>query len=289
MARTATHSDITNINSLPDELMLKVIKFAASGGERYDCPSWLRGSFLGYNHNFILSVISKITRKFQRISKDASLWRGNVIINVPRADARLALRECINKGTTFLKIRISSGGNISSNDLMDIYKRCTNLEDLDILIDLDSWPMFPSIAWKSMLYLDLHLTKDIDPIKFWGKDMDAYLPNLLGHTICTPKLHYTSHLQEVTAYLKPEVKLPERLHKILQYKGTDITMTSIKCGTRMSHQCKNRLEMLNDGKMLEIGSATDSRRKVANIAYELSRYRVLEDFKNKLIYKSRRS
>ena len=264
MARTVTNSDITNINSLPDELMLKVMKLAASGGERGE----------RYNHNFILSVISKISRRFQRISKDASLWRGNVVINVPRADARLALRECINKGTTFLKIRISSGGNISSNDLMDIYKRCTNLEDLDILIDLHSWPVFPSIAWESMLYLDLHLTKDIDPIKFWRKDMNAYLPNLLGMTICTPKLHYISNLQELTAYLKPEVKLPEHLHKILQYKGTDITMTSIKCGiTRMSHQCKNRFEMLNDGKMLEIGSATDSRRQLARIAYELSRYK----------------
>ena len=128
MASTAINSDITNINSLPDELVLKVIELAAFGGERYE----------RFNHNFILSVISKISRRFQRISKDASLWRGNVIINVPRADARLALRECINKGTTVLKIRISSGGNISSNDLMDIYKRCTNLEDLDILIDLDS-------------------------------------------------------------------------------------------------------------------------------------------------------
>ena len=256
-----SNSNVTNINSLPDELILKIVELAASGG----------GQGEGCNHNFILNVISKISKRFKRISTDPSLWRGNVTINASQQDTRLAIRESINNGTTFLKIRLSSGGNISSGDLIDINKRCTNLKGLDVLFDLGSWPKYPSIiAWKSMKVLILHLTRDVDPIDFWDGDMDSYLPNLLEFTICSPKMHYTTSLEEVSAYLKPEVKLPEQLQEIVQFKGIYMSLKSFKHGIRRSHQCKGRFEMLKDGKILELASRRDSLRKLAKIVYEVS-------------------
>ena len=260
-----SNSNVTNINSLPDELILKIIKLAASRG----------GQGEGCNHNSILNVISKISKRFKRISTDSSLWRGNVTINASLQDTRLAIRESINNGTTFLKIRISSGGNISRGDLIDINKRCTNLKRLDVLIDLESWPKYPSItAWKSMKVLILHLTRDVDPIDFWHGDMDSYLPNLLEFTICSPKMYRTDvqdrSLEEVSAYLKPEVKLPGQLQEIVQFKGIYMSLKSFKHGIRRSHQCKGRFEMLKDGKILELASRRDSLRKLAKIVYEVS-------------------
>ena len=117
---------MTSINSLPDELILKVIELAASGG----------GQGGRCNHNFILNVISKVSTRFKRISTDSSLWRGDVAISASQQDARLAIRYCINTGTRFLKIRITSGGNISSRDLLDIYDRCAHLEGLDVWIGI---------------------------------------------------------------------------------------------------------------------------------------------------------
>ena len=121
-----------------------------------------------------------------------------------------------------------------------------------------------------MKVLILHLTRDVDPIDFWDGDMDSYLPNLLEFTICSPKMHYTTSLEEVSAYLKPEVKLPEQLQEIVQYKGIHMSLKSFKHGIRRSHQCQGRFEMLKDGKILELASRRDSLRKLAKIVYEVS-------------------
>ena len=137
-------------------------------------------------------------------------------------------------------------------------------------IGIVSWPIFPSIAWKSMKGLFLHLTRDVDPIEFWDGDMDSYLPNLIAFTICTPKLHYTADLEEVSAYLKPEVKLPMHLQEIVQFKGIEMSTQSFRHGIRRSHQCKHRFEMLKEGRILESASRSDSLRKLAKIVYEVS-------------------
>ena len=152
------NSEVKTIDSLPDELILKVIGLASSGERHGE----------GINHNFILNVMAKISKRFQRISTDSSLWRGNVHIKASRHDTKLAITG-INHGTTFLKIRIISGADISSDDLIDIYKRCTNLKGLDIMIDLRSWPIADS--WTSMRFLKLHLTRDVHPEYFWDGDM----------------------------------------------------------------------------------------------------------------------
>ena len=229
-----------SINSLPDELILMILELVASEG--------IQGK--SCNHNFILNVISKISKRFKSISSDSSLWRGSVCIRASQQDARFAIRECINKGTKFLKIRISSGEDISTSELMAINRRCTNLEGLDVVTDLVSWPTFTSIAWKSLKALSLHLTRDIDPKDFWDGDMDSYLPNLVEFTKCTPKLYRTDSIEEVTAYLKPDVKLPKRLQEMVRLKGIDMSLDSFQHGRRRSHQCKKRLPTLNDGKII---------------------------------------
>ena len=251
MEYPSSNSEATDINSLPDELILKIIKLAPSAGRQ------------GENHNFILNVISKISTRFRRISTDASLWRGNISINASQKDARFAIRECINKGTKLLKIRISSGDNMSSGDLMDIYKRCPVLEGLDVLIDLESWPTFPSIAWKSLKVLSLHNTRYMDPIDFWNGDMGRYVPNVVEFTTCTtsdipiglePHRRIGCHdIQDAflgargsggTARTRirdrriKRFKRPNYLRQVVHSHGVDISKESTKHGRRKCHVCK---------------------------------------------------
>ena len=86
----------TNIYSLPDELLLKIIKIAAEDGstneetvERDDDHS--RAWFVAmphlrpyvpptepccqYNHKLVADVISEISVRFNRLARDQSLWR----------------------------------------------------------------------------------------------------------------------------------------------------------------------------------------------------------------------
>ena len=86
----------TNIYSLPDELLLKIIKIAAEDGstneeneERDD--EYSRAWFVAmphlrpyvppatpccqYNHRLVADVISEISVRFNRLARDPSLWR----------------------------------------------------------------------------------------------------------------------------------------------------------------------------------------------------------------------
>ena len=142
-----TRSD-TNINYLPEELILKIVQLSAFEGGVY-------------NHNFILNVVGNISSRFRRISSDSSLWRGSVTIKASEQDAlKRVLEECVNEGTKCLNIRTLSGNEISKCEVLTIFKRCPNLEELDVMLGQDSWPVLPS-PWKSMRRLSLHLTKVI--------------------------------------------------------------------------------------------------------------------------------
>ena len=86
----------TNIYSLPDELLMNIIKIAARDGttnevteERDD--DYIRAFFVGfphlkpynppatpccqYNHRLVANVISEVSVRFNRLARDPSLWR----------------------------------------------------------------------------------------------------------------------------------------------------------------------------------------------------------------------
>ena len=66
------------LESLPDELILKIIRMAAaSDKERHwgrRCLGCQQGT-CNYDHDFVANVVSEISTKFNRISRDESLWR----------------------------------------------------------------------------------------------------------------------------------------------------------------------------------------------------------------------
>ena len=169
----STQSD-TNINSLPEELILKIVQLSASEGGVY-------------NHNFILNVIGNISSRFRRISTDSSLWRGSITIKASDQDAlKRVLEECIYKGTKCLNIRTLSGNEISKSEVLTIFWRCPNLEGLDVMFRQDSWPVLPS-PWKSMRRLSLHLTKVLPNPKFGRPEFHCTMPYLAELTVCTPR------------------------------------------------------------------------------------------------------
>ena len=175
---TSNIASLTDINSLPDELILKIVKLSAASEGRD------RGAI--YEHNLILSVISKISMRFRRISADLSLWKGSIAIRVPQWDVSFTINQCIHRGTTFLKVRTAMGEDISNAEIMNIYRKCKNLEGLDLLISRDTWPALPS-PWRSLRVLSLHLPKVIANPEFGGKEFHHNLPNLAELTVCTPK------------------------------------------------------------------------------------------------------
>ena len=77
-----------NINSLPDELVLKIVMLSAAPEDKD------KGAI--YDHNFILNIISKISLRFRRISADSSLWKGNVAIRASQEDVSFAVNHCIS-------------------------------------------------------------------------------------------------------------------------------------------------------------------------------------------------
>merc|ERR1712037_540950 len=97
---------------------------------------------------------------FRRISADLSLWKGSIAIRASQWDVSFTINQCIHMGTTFLKVRTAMGEDISNAEIMTIYRKCKNLEGLDLLISRDTWPALPS-PWRSLRVLSLHLPKVI--------------------------------------------------------------------------------------------------------------------------------
>ena len=59
-------------DTLPDELVLKIVKMASSS----HTSGWAR-----YDHTFVVATVSRVSAKFARIAADKSLWKGNVALS----------------------------------------------------------------------------------------------------------------------------------------------------------------------------------------------------------------
>lgn len=70
------HHGGATFNSLPDELVLKIVKLAAQSEYRL-CFSSHDSKYI---HKYILNIVGKISVRFRNIAADKSLWRGYVFI-----------------------------------------------------------------------------------------------------------------------------------------------------------------------------------------------------------------
>ena len=97
MAAAATMS----FDDLPDEIVLKIFKMAASAIHRPLFRVDVR-----YDHYFIQDVLFKVSVRIRQIATDSSLWRGHVSVYIDRDIRELdfVIRECFNNGTKSLQV-----------------------------------------------------------------------------------------------------------------------------------------------------------------------------------------
>ena len=102
-AASANMEFLNTINTLPDEIALKIVRMAAA--RRGDCLG--KYGFPKYDHDFLVDVLCKVSLRFRRLAMDRSLWTGCVGINhngdLGRAD--FVVRHCLHGGTTSFILR----------------------------------------------------------------------------------------------------------------------------------------------------------------------------------------
>ena len=171
---------LAHLDTLPEELILKIVKLCAVSKPEG------KGKRAIYDHDFILTVLRKISKRFSRISADSSLWKGSISIKASQEDVSFAVNHCIHSGTKILKVRTETGEDISTAEIMAIYKRCQKLKGLDLIVSRGTWPALPS-PWSSLKVLSLHLPKVIPNPEFGRQEFHEKLPNLKVLAVCTPK------------------------------------------------------------------------------------------------------
>ena len=93
---------MASFNSLPDELILKIVKMAANQSPYFGCGR-------KYDQDFLVDVLCKVSGQFKRVATDSSLWKGCVNIWMSNGMAwegkdRFVVEECVNFGTRDIRI-----------------------------------------------------------------------------------------------------------------------------------------------------------------------------------------
>ena len=120
-------SESSPFDSLPDELVLKILQLAIADPEER-LRSDLIENFENWipPHNFLSNIISRVSTRFRKISKDKSLWKGRVIISGDRLHVNRVVRDYLNDGTTSIKI-LNSGTLMQQRDLCALARKCPNM------------------------------------------------------------------------------------------------------------------------------------------------------------------
>ena len=82
-------------DALPDELVLKIIKMAAT---------WMDGNDQRYDHNWLVDVLRKVSPRFKQLATDRSLWEGYVWISADMNPEKFefVVQKCLHSKTTDL-------------------------------------------------------------------------------------------------------------------------------------------------------------------------------------------
>ena len=94
---------MASFNSLPDELILKIVKMAADLAPYFDYGR-------KYDQDFLVDVLCKVSAQFKRVATDSSLWKGRVKIWMDwpgmawERKERFVVEECVNVGTRDIRI-----------------------------------------------------------------------------------------------------------------------------------------------------------------------------------------
>ena len=124
---------MTSFDSLPDEIVLKIIKMAALTDKITFEHTGSR-----YSHEFIQEVLFKVSVRFRRLATDSSLWRGHVSVCTDQDFRELdfVIRECFNNGTKSLqvfKMPPYPDQVLANRYLIDLATKCPNLKKVVFL------------------------------------------------------------------------------------------------------------------------------------------------------------
>ena len=171
-----------SINSLPDELLLRIIQNTACKRAGYFGQKRL------VNHRYLIDVISKISKRFKNIAGDNVFWKNEVSISLDEELDREMKRvvDCMGQNVQKLQFydpqkfihsyTTSTDISISSGEIIALAKKATDLRRLELCgLKLVSWPMLPS-TWslEDLVLRDVNIPWDM----FQNVAIHHCLPNL---------------------------------------------------------------------------------------------------------------
>ena len=193
------------MESLPNEILLKIIKMAAKTPKL-----WLKC----YDHSFLVHVAGKISTRLRSIGRLPELWRENVVVTLHdstsvrqrQSGGYKDIKELLGSEITKM-LHIEGDGN-QTVDILDLAARCPNLELLLMRgVRIDKWPLFLS-RWDSIRFLVLAVLES----PFEGiEQMHRFLPNLVG-------IHIKSFKNPIQIVL-PSMNNCEKLRQIWLQNG----------------------------------------------------------------------
>ena len=167
----ACHGSPT-LSSLPDKILTKIVKMAARLRETrniQEFPEKVPFSY-EYDHDFLVDVVAKISKRFGKIATHPDFWKGNVFIYRSNVNISDLIEEYLCDATKGLWV--SRGVQfLSSHTIAALARKCPDLRQFSMLARVTKWPEFAQ-PWKSMerLYNLYWRCKDVE--------LHRSLPNL---------------------------------------------------------------------------------------------------------------
>ena len=217
------------MESLPNEVLMKIVKMAASS-EVYMCPTASHTGLCGHEcvggrwshddrHDFLIDVVSQISKRFKSLAEAPEFWRGDVhitmfdssVFDVNTLKRTSKVSDSMRRPKKFELIRhllgdetkqlFIIGSGKESIDIMDLAERCPNLKRLLLKgIRIDAWPVLPQ-PWMSIE--NLHLYSPNSP--FGDKtELHQSLPNLRKFDFSSDRYPIQLVLPDMTRCLRLE-------------------------------------------------------------------------------------
>ena len=166
-------NEVAPFESLPPEKIVNILKMAMKSG--YACSK--------HQHNFLLDIISEVSKKFKDVAAIKSLWAGEVFLWGGEAKIEKVIANHLNDRVSGLEVegeleRSNSDVTITTDILLHLSGKCPELRTLTLsnLILQGPWPTF-AVPWTSLKKLELREGPMVS-VLFVGVQIHHDLPNL---------------------------------------------------------------------------------------------------------------